>query len=87
MQPCPNHPKPKSYVEDRESSYDRGYDNEWRKFRTWYLRRHPVCKCCGNKATLVHHIIAIEDDGERLDARNCIALCHICHEKMHGRMK
>ena len=39
-------------------------------------------------ATDVHHIVEIADDfNKRLDYRNLYAVCHDCHNKIHGRFQ
>lgn len=50
----------------------------WRAFRSWFLKRNPVCNC-GAPATVVDHILPIEDGGAKLAAANCQPLCASCH--------
>ena len=61
----------------------------WRRFRRWFLGRHPVCEDCLARgevtpATIPHHV------RERLDAPalayvegNLVALCSPCHTRRH----
>lgn len=72
-------PLRKARDDRRGSSAARGYDGEWRKFRAWVLSMHPGCNRCPAKATEIHHIIALEDGGARLDINNTEPLCARCH--------
>jgi 5-methylcytosine-specific restriction enzyme A len=68
----------------RGTSSERGYDALWRSYRRAYLMRYPLCRDCMKQgrvvvATEVHHIVALRDGGDRLDAANCMPLCHSCH--------
>jgi len=66
---------------------DRFYGTQrWRKMRDSFLRDNPVCQMCEPyvPATVAHHIKERKDGGE--DSRdNLMALCHRCHEEIHGR--
>lgn len=74
-------------TDERLSAHKRGYDSSWTNFRAVYLRQHPVCARCGRAANVVHHIIPLEDGGDKYDDGNLEALCRICHEIHHGRAK
>ncbi len=68
----------------RGSRQERGYDADWERFRRWFLSIYPLCLDCRvsgkvKAATDVHHIHKLADGGARLDADNCMALCHECH--------
>jgi 5-methylcytosine-specific restriction protein A len=66
----------------RGSSASRGYDYKWQKFRTKYLKLHPVCVMCGRIATEVDHIIPFGDDLSRVyEIDNLQPLCHECHSR------
>ena len=70
----------------RESPAKRGYDRQWQKVRELVMRRDAgICGDCGQRANEVHHIIPIEEGGERLSMDNCISLCKMCHAKRHTR--
>jgi len=57
----------------------------WRKLRALVLRQHPVCALCNrNAATLVDHIVPINDGGEPLDPANLRSLCASCHARLPG---
>lgn len=82
----------KDYMRDqrRGSPSSRGYDNTWKKFRQSFLYQHPLCAVCEKKglltpATEVHHIKPLSEGGERLDPRNCMALCHVCHTEITNK--
>jgi len=53
---CPEH-KPKS-TKKADPFY---VSKEWRRFRKWFLDRHPLCSC-GNVGRHVDHIKEIKDD-------------------------
>ncbi|MHA1225278.1 MAG: HNH endonuclease [Candidatus Hodarchaeales archaeon] len=80
---CPIHEKKikKSIDRDRESAYKRGYGSNWRKYREWYLRRHPLCVKCGRLATVVDHIVPVSLGGDFWDENNHQALCEECHNR------
>ncbi len=71
----------------RGTSSSRGYDKDWRKFRSDFLRNNPRCVVvgCGELATDVDHIIGINEGGARLDVGNCRAMCHRHHSQRTGR--
>jgi len=65
----------------RGNSAERGYDSDWKRFREWFVRRHPLCAdCCIKKTTDVHHVKKLAEFPElRLAESNCMGLCHECH--------
>ena len=95
---CPNYRVKNGYCEDHQSDYvprhkrdhrkpasQRGYDTAWNTFARYYKRRHPVCKQCGRPTQVPHHIVPLEDGGDKYDEANLMPLCRQCHEKEHGR--
>lgn len=68
----------------------RGYNNEWDKARTLYLRDHPLCVACMREnrltaATVVDHIVPHRGDrGLFWDRSNWQALCKACHDRKTG---
>lgn len=69
----------KKYVEpDRPSPSKRGYGREWKKIRDDYLRLHPFCVECGDKAVTVDHIIPLRQHGTN-NPGNLQAMCKKCH--------
>jgi|SRR5579864_340546 len=91
---CPEYASARGRCEQHARAFDaargttkeRGYDGAWRKFRAWFLRRHPVCEDCGHAATEVHHKVKIRDRlALRLVESNCMALCHACHAMRTAR--
>jgi 5-methylcytosine-specific restriction protein A len=87
---CAKHAPLHTYIDNRDSAPDRGYDAKWKTVRDRYLRRHPLCMRCAAQgrttlASVVHHVWAISDGGPRLDVGNLQALCRDCHEITHGR--
>jgi 5-methylcytosine-specific restriction protein A len=64
--------------QQRRNATDRGYDHRWRKFRRWFISRHPTCEDCKQQPTVdVHETAGRGEYGEH----NCIGLCHVCHSK------
>lgn len=56
----------------------------WRRFRAWYLTKHPLCEQCEKEgrlipADMVDHITEIKDGGARLAEENAMSLCWKCH--------
>ena len=62
----------------------RGNSGPWRKFRTKFLSRHPLCAHCGRQATVVDHIVPLRYKtatlADLLAVDNCQALCTPCHD-------
>ena len=73
--------------DNRPSAGNRGYDAAWQKFRRWYLRRHPMCEEqeCGLPASVIHHIKALSDGGDKYDESNLRALCTFHHNQLTAR--
>jgi 5-methylcytosine-specific restriction enzyme A len=75
----------------RGSAASRGYDDQWRKFREWFLLRHELCADCENRnivmaANEVHHVLKLRDRPDlRCVEANCIALCTACHSARTAR--
>ena len=50
--------------------------------RTRVLTLEPECRCgCGQPATDVDHVLALEDGGEPWDWHNLQPLTHACHTR------
>ena len=68
----------------------RGYDSRWRKARTDFLHRNPLCvKCMAQgritPATVVDHIIPHRGDRKLFwDEQNWQPLCKSCHDRKTG---
>jgi 5-methylcytosine-specific restriction enzyme A len=69
----------------------------WRKKREYILKRDEW-QCQEHKkygvnreASIVHHIVPIEEGGDKLKNSNLISVCAKCHNKLHpekgGRKK
>jgi 5-methylcytosine-specific restriction enzyme A len=76
---------PRAPAKPRPSAAKRGYGHRWRKYRLWFLRRHPVCVTpgCNAEATDVDHVDAVagpDDPGFWREA-NHQALCGACHRR------
>ena len=57
----------------------------WRNIRAYILTIEPVCRMCGQPATLVDHIQRIKDGGNPLDIANLQPLCDACHNIKRGK--
>jgi len=64
----------------------------WQKSRDRKIKGTPLCEFCRAEgrlvpATLVHHIQALEFDGEQLNQDNLMSLCgEYHHRKIHSMM-
>jgi 5-methylcytosine-specific restriction enzyme A len=82
---CDKHMR--QYDKNRGSSSERGYDNQWRKYRAMFLRDHPLCEICLKDenvsiATVVDHIIPHKGDKKLFwNESNHQALCKECHDR------
>lgn len=79
---CPAH-DPGRTADTRPAASRRGYGARWRHTRTRYLRHHPDCAVCGDRATQVHHLDGqgpLAPAGHAPD--NLQALCHSCHSRI-----
>lgn len=70
----------------RGSAAQRGYDRQWRKVRDAFLARHPLCEC-GQGASIVDHVVPINQGGRRLDESNLRSVCTACHAAMTGNLR
>lgn len=76
----------KKYDKKRGSSYERGYNAQWRKIRKLKLYHEPLCEQClainqlDKSATIVHHINKNAKDNRD---ENLMSLCNNCHEEIH----
>lgn len=59
------------------------YDHDWEKYRIKYLALNQKCYSCGDKSTVVDHLVPHQGD-EKLFRKtdNHIPLCQICHNKV-----
>lgn len=74
----------------RGSTYERGYDADWRRVRVIVLGRDDYrCQLrltgCTGLATTADHIVPLSAGGERLDLRNLQAACSHCNTAKGGR--
>ena len=74
----------------RGGAESRGYDARWRKARTAFLQRNPLCNECMKSgkitpATVVDHIIPHRGDRKLFwDESNWQPLCKCCHDRKTG---
>ncbi|GAB5387073.1 MAG: hypothetical protein Alpg2KO_00410 [Alphaproteobacteria bacterium] len=68
----------------RGSAGSRGYGRKWRKLRARFLTKNPDCVSCGRVATVVDHILPLNDGGGN-EMGNLQALCRDCHAKKTGK--
>lgn len=95
----PTIPKPsrRAYLPPREAHGGRRHKNTafyqsaaWRRLRMIKLQANPVCEECLRRglvteATVVDHIVPINEGGAPLDMRNLQSLCAHCHNIKSGR--
>ena len=90
-------PKPSARRKQRQSLYQ---TKQWRELAKWYRMHHPICEQCAQQGRLrpaehIHHILSPFDYGlskqemmdRLLDPDNLMAVCHDCHNILHGNMK
>ena len=68
----------------RPAPHVRGYDYDWRKTRADVLKRFPTCAICGERATIVHHILPLAAGGTD-DLDNLESMCKTCHDRHTAR--
>jgi len=74
------------YRKPKETKRNSFYDlQRWRKLSKRHRREEPLCRECKKrgiitKGTLVDHIVAMNDGGEKWDEDNLQTLCDICHQ-------
>ena len=76
-------------VDLRPGAHKRGYGFSWRKLRTWYAARNPLCVRCLERDVIkpmdiVDHILPLSDGGAQLDQDNLQSLCNRCHQIKHA---
>ena len=54
------------------------------KIRNNFIKEHPICQYCGEKAEHVHHLIPIVVGGDNRE-NNLIPLCMKCHSLIEGK--
>lgn len=79
----------------RGSAASRGYDSAWRKASAAYLREHPRCEDCRDRArvtaaTCVDHVVPFRVNGVtnwrlKWDRNNWRASCAPCHSAKTAR--
>ena len=78
---CPAH-RPARAPKETEPFY---LSVRWRRFREWYIGRHPLCEVCEREgrgavpASMVDHIIEIKDGGALTSEDNAESKCWKCH--------
>ena len=61
------------------------YDSTWYKYRLIFLKVNKFCYVCGEKSTIVDHVIAHKNDEALFkDTKNHIPLCTKCHNTATG---
>ena len=97
--PCPNLAVDGAYCQEHKQARapketDPFYLSvRWRRFRAWYLGKHPLCEQCEREgrgavpAVMVDHIVEIEDGGALTEEENAMSLCWKCHGIKTALMK
>ena len=76
-----------NYDQSRLPAHLRGYDHSWRKARSDFLQKHPLCEDCMKEgiytqATDLHHRMKAKEHPHLFyDDRYWMPLCHSCHSK------
>ena len=80
----PERTKAVRFTRARNPFYDSA---KWRKLRSIYIRRHPMCEHpgCNKAGNVVDHIIPIRQGGNPLDWDNLQTLCHSHHNRKSGK--
>lgn len=79
----------KQYDNTRGTASQRGYNSRWRKYRSHYLKEHPLCMCrdCEKRvvplpANVVDHITPHKGDHKLFwDPKNHQAMNDQCHNR------
>jgi len=58
----------------------RDYGPEWQKVRRRILQLEPACRICGQDATVVDHIVPLQEGGTHAP-ENLRPLCKSCHDR------
>lgn len=62
------------------------YGRAWKRIRDKYSREHPNCEICGEPTEEVHHIVPLCDGGDHR-RENLMALCPVCHVRVHTYLR
>lgn len=59
----------------------------WRRLRSTWLARHPLCVQCGDVAQMVDHVqpVRLNVGLDFYDVTNLASMCHRCHNAKRGR--
>ena len=76
FRPCPRHPEDPRVQHSPSGLYN---TSRWVAFRSEYLRTHPACVSCRNRATVVDHIQPHRGDPVRFWAGPFQPMCSSCH--------
>ena len=77
-------------IGERKSSFERGYDDRWRRARRRFLSDNPLCAHCLREglsvaASVVDHVIPHRGDKQLFwDEDNWQSLCKTHHDKKTG---
>ncbi|WP_319524664.1 HNH endonuclease signature motif containing protein [uncultured Desulfosarcina sp.] len=79
--------KPKPAPKETDPFYS---STAWKRFRSWYRARHPLCEECEKHGrivpmAIVDHIVEIKDGGAPFSEDNVQSLCRSCHNKKTAR--
>ncbi len=88
---CKEHRRQAPSIKDKKA--DQFYlSPEWRRFRAWYISKHPLCEQCLEssfvvEAVIVDHVRELKDGGAPYDEDNAMSLCRACHNMKTAQVK
>lgn len=76
----PRHQRSVGRTFTNRQAIDNLYDHKWEKYRLRYLHENPRCYSCGEKATVVDHVVPHKGSEKLfLQLDNHLPLCARCH--------
>ena len=73
-------------MHSRNRNGSRKYGRAWKRIRDKYAKEHPTCEICGAPTEEIHHRKPISQGGDG-SKENLMAVCRICHMRIHEEMK
>jgi hypothetical protein len=82
------HPRWNGGWEQADSNAAFYWSHEWRQVRKEVIERDDgKCTQCGDKPDrpVVHHLIPIDEGGDKFNKSNLITVCQSCHNYIHKK--